>query len=398
MNTKRKIAIDMILNIGGTAIPTLLLQLVILPLLAAKIESDQYGLAITIIAFITLISSATGSMLNNIRLIYDAYYKEKGYDGDYNIILVVLGVLNALLITLFSIIYDSNYTFYSLILTIIITLSWYLLEYLIVAFRLKINYKAILYTHLLKTIGYFVGYALFCVTRCWQMIYVVGNLFGLTYIVIKSDLLLEPYRITPAFKITINQGTKLLIANFFSYILTYADKFLVFPVLGGTMVAIYSTSCTLGKVISLAISPVNSVSLTYLAKMKKRRNDYFKYAFMIGTGFCLCGYFICIIISKPILSLIYPQFVDEAVKYIWITTGTAVINAMISIINPFILRFFDMKWQMVLTGITATLYIILCVLLASFYGLIGFCYGTMITAIIKAILTIIIYNRCRERV
>lgn len=91
---KRKIVLDMILNIVATAIPTIVLQLLILPALAWDMPDEKYGLLVTILAFLNVVPSTMGNVLNNIRLLYNNKYIEKKYEGDFNIILLLLMGIN----------------------------------------------------------------------------------------------------------------------------------------------------------------------------------------------------------------------------------------------------------------------------------------------------------------
>ncbi|BDP81314.1 hypothetical protein EfmAA290_19900 [Enterococcus faecium] len=45
------------------------------------------------------------------------------------------------------------------------------------------------------------------------------------------------------------------------------------------------------------------------------------------------------------------KYVDAAMQYIWITSGTIVVSVLTSMITPFVLRFFDIKWQIWINGI-----------------------------------------------
>ena len=69
MNKGKKIVFDMFLNIVATAIPTFVLQLIILPLISGKMESQNYGLLVTILALLKIVPSTMGNVLNNIRLL-----------------------------------------------------------------------------------------------------------------------------------------------------------------------------------------------------------------------------------------------------------------------------------------------------------------------------------------
>ena len=392
---KRKVVFDMALNIVATAIPTFVLQLLILPNLAKFMSDDNYGLLVTVLAFLNVMPSTMGNVLNNIRLLYNENYVETNNEGDFNILLAILEGVNFLSVTVFLFYYDSNLTLFTVLMSGITALLWLAREYFLVAFRLIINYRAILLCNVIMVGGYGIGYLLFLGTKVWQVIYISGLLCSLIYCFIRSRLWKEPFKITPLFKRTSTQGLLLLIAKILNRLLVYADKIIVFPVLGGALVSVYYAATVFGKVVSLMITPVNSVVLTYLAKAKKKTDSMLKSALLVGIAVCAVGYIVCVLISRPVLSILYPQYVDSAMNYIYLTTGTTVLYALISIVDPFIMKFFDMKWQIAINGGTVVVYLALGISFMIPWGLMGFCVGALLTNVLKLLFMIFIYYRCK---
>ena len=394
---KKKIFFDMALNIFATAIPTFALQLIILPILACSMPDAKYGLLVTILAILNVVPSTMGNVLNNIRLLYNNDYIENGYEGDFNVILLLLTGINLIIVSGFLFLYERPFSCISLFLTLLASVIWIMKEYFIVAFRIKIDYIAIMNNNLLQVVGYGLGYLLYRITNRWQFIYLIGYAISLIYIFTHCSIWKEKFVITPLFKNTTWQTILLLVSNLLNRIITYADKILIFPILGGSVVSVYYAATIFGKVVSLMITPINSVVLTYLAKVKKKKDDMFSSSFILGLIVCALGYIICIVISRPVLTILYPQYVDEAMKYIFITTGTTVVYALISIVNPFILKFFDMKWQIRINGGTVVLYILLCMGLLKIWGLYGFCIGALLTNLFKLIFMLAVYMKCNTQ-
>ncbi len=391
---KKKVIYDMLLNIVATAIPIIVLQLFILPRMSIVMGDSKYGLFVTIIAFVNTVPATFGNVINNIRLIFQNKYDEKKVKGDFSLITMVLIIANIVAVAVFTLFYKSEDSFGGLILTIIMTTLWLLREYYIVAYRIKINYLFITINNAILTIGYVFGYWLFLKCEYWQIVYLTALILSLIFIVFTTDIWKEPFRKTELFKEVSIQSVWLLVAGLLGRIISYADKLLLYPLLGGTIVAIYYSATIFGKIVSLAIGPISSVALTYLAKMKTKSNKLFGQTLLISSVFCIVGYIFCVAISKPVLQWLYPQYISEAIKYIHIVTAASIFGALISIVNPFILKFFDMKWQIVLSAGTVIIYITLCLALLKIWGLMGFCVGTLLTNVIKLIVMIIIYISC----
>ena len=94
---KNKVFGDMALNIIATAIPTFVIQIILLPLLGRRMDSNEYGLLVTILALLNVVPSTFGNTLNNIRLIYDRTYKIEKVEGDFNLILLLFTIFNILI-------------------------------------------------------------------------------------------------------------------------------------------------------------------------------------------------------------------------------------------------------------------------------------------------------------
>ncbi|CDD16771.1 polysaccharide biosynthesis protein [Clostridium sp. CAG:798] len=388
---KKKVFFDMVLNILSTAIPTVILQLCILPAIASYVSDEKYGLMVTILAMLNVIPGTIGTTLNNIRLVYQEKYNEEKIIGDFHILLTIYEIINVLAIFIISWYYIGKFDFVNILLIAITGVLWLGREYHIVAFRIKLNYKAILWNNLFLILGYLIGYFIFKATGYWQYIYILGIVISYIYIYITSPICAEPFMKTKFWKDVSKDSVQLLIATFLARLINYADKLLLYPLLGGAMVSIYYVATIFGKVVSMAITPINSVALSYLAKMHKKPDYLFKWSYRIGIIVCAIGYLFAIIFSKPILKIIYPMYVDLAMPYIYITSATICVNVLTSIITPFVLKFFAMKWQMLINGVTTSCYVIISVILLHFYGMTGFCVGALFANIIKLLMTTFIY-------
>ena len=234
-------------------------------------------------------------------------------------------------------------------------------------------------------------------TRHWQAIYISRYLFSLLFILARSDLWKEPLSVSPRFKEISWQAALLLASGMLARITTYADKLLIFPILGGDAVSVYYAATLFGKVVSMVITPVSGVMLSYLAKTSKKNDGVFKRIFSASLLVCVMGYFVCIAVSRPVLSLLYPEYAAGAMEYIFLTTATAVLSALASAVNPFVLKFFDMKWQASINATHAAIYVTVSMPLLSVWGLYGFCIDALASAVIKLLFMLAVYFKCHEK-
>ena len=389
---KKKIFIDVILNMLSTFIPMFALQFIILPQVALKINADMYGQLIAIMAFVYLASASFGSVLNNSKLIHYKKYEELKIKGDFNILLLIFIVANLFIMTAGLLFYGESFNILTSISIIIISTILLYTTYASVEFRIKLNFISILVNSIFLFLGYLIGFGLFILTGYWTLIYIFGFGFNLIHIIKKTNIFSEKLTKTPLFKITAKESLLLLFSGIIVSLGAYLDKLIIFPILGGSAVAIYYAATILGKTIALAIGPITSVFLSYLAHMKKFSSNNFKFLLSLSFIFGFLGYWVVILTSKPLLTLIYPQYVTEAIQYIPITTISIMITIISNIINPILLKFSGAKWQIAINGIFMLIYIPLSIYLLSIYGLMGLCIGILIANVVKLIILIATYS------
>lgn len=388
---KKRFIIDSILNIVSAAVPLVLLQIIIFPIIALHSGESNYGMMITLISFFTLFSNSFGNVLNNVRLIQNEEYEKNKYIGDFNILFLFSLVLNSTIMIVGVIYYQKKVSIIDITLIVLLSVLVLAREYYIVTFRLTLNYKSILYNNLLMGLGYLLGLGVFIITSYWQAIYIIGAFFSLIFIFKNSNLHKEKIIKTPMFKKTSYKSLILLISAVMKSALNYADKLILLPLLGPVAVSIYYTSTIFGKLITPVITPISGVFLSYLAKIESISIRNFIKIFFYAVGFGIVGYFICILISGPILKILYPKWAEESIKLIYITTGAAIIRMIISILNPIILRYNNINWQLILSGTNLIIYIICVYVFYFLYGLIGFSFGTLISGVFNLIMIIIVY-------
>lgn len=388
---KKKFFIDTLYNIIAMAIPIVILQFVTLPFIGFRLGEEDYGFIVTVISLYSLFSFPFGNVLNNIRLLYDAEYKKMRVSGDFNFLLATSLFLSTLSMIFGMYYFVENFSLLSLLSILLISSLNLVREYLIVYFRLHLDFKAIMYNNYLLGIGYIYGTYLFELTGKWQFIFLLGYGFSLFYIIKKSDLVFEPLVFTKLFKKTTYNSTILLISSLLKNLLNYADKLLIFPFLGPAAVSIYYSSTLIGKILSMIITPVNGVILSYLVKYERFSNKRF-ILILFATGIVgVIGYVLSIVISPFVLHLLYPIWAEESLHYIFVTTATAIVGLICSVVSPFVLKFTHLNWQLLINGSNVLVYVISSIYLYQQYGLMGFCIGILISNVYQLFLMVGIF-------
>ena len=107
----------------------------------------------------------------------------------------------------------------------------------------------------------------------------------------------------------------------------------------------------------------------------------------------MIGYIVSILLARPVIGMLFPQWLAPVMEIIPFTTVTIMLTVLVSILNPFILKFCKMKWQIGINAIGAIAYFGSALILWNFMGLKGFCIGTIIGALVKLIIMIAVYYK-----
>ena len=388
---RKKFILDSFLNIVSSALPLIVLQFLSLPLVLKISGNESYGIIITIISIYTVISFPVGNVLNNIRLLKNETYVDKNISGDFNYLLIGSSIASSLLMVIISIYFFDNMTFLNLFLLVTMILFSITREYLIVSYRISLDFKGIFKNNTLMGIGYILGTYFYYLTEYWELIYLVGLLFSLFYILFTTNLLSEPYNRTAKFRTTFKDFLYLLGAGLLKNFLNYADKIILLPLLGPKNVSIYYTASIIGKIVLMIFNPINSVILSYITKMKRMNNKTLLKIISVAGIFSLFVYLATIIISPFFLNIFYPSLAGQSIELIYITSAASIISVISLVVHPFNLRYNNIKWQVYISIINLIFYIFITFLLTYYFALKGFAVAVLLSGVFSLLIQFYIY-------
>lgn len=395
-NTRVQIAKDMAISIGGNIVPLAVLQFVVLPSLGSRVSDDQYGLVITLASFFSFCPATLGAVLNNILLIRISDYSKIGEEGDFSVLAIFAGGLSfasAIAYAATVAVLESG-EYLALGFT---ALMFFLNAYWVVAFRIKLDYRKIFFANLALALGYVAGFAFFLVFRVWEIVYFFGQLCMLAYLIAKTEIWRIPPKRTRLFSSTAKDAALLTVSSFFARVSGYCDRMMLFPLMGGAAASVYYVSTLLAKVVGLLASSINNVVLSYLSKRTDVSSKSFWMTLTTGVAICLLCYGVVQVISLPMLSFLYPQFVDEASIYLPITSATAFISVLTGLVDPYVLRFRSTGWQLLFSGLSVTVYASAALSLLCLWGLMGFCWGALIAELVRLLAEVMVFCFSQKR-
>lgn len=398
LKNNKKFIGDVILNIIASAIPQVLLQLLVLPLLAKGVGGEEYGLVVSIVALTSLVSFVFGNVLNNVRLLYQQDYAGINREGDFNLILFFLILLNTVLIT-FLIFFLYSKAFITIVFSVLASVLILCRNYFLVWFRINLNYKLIAIDSCLLGLGFMVGFFLWKITGLWQMIYLAGNGLSCFFILMNRNLLKEPFGKTELFGKTVKATRILTVASLLENSFNYIDKIILFPMLGGTLVSIYYSASVVGKLATTVFSPVSSVVLSHLSKKKSIGVSLFTKIILFIFGVSCFAYFATYFVGRLFLYFLYPEWANESMLIFPISVGIAIIMIIDSMVNPFIVKFCNLTNQIIINAICLVIYLLFCFGLYRIDGIKGFTWGVFITRVVRlAYMLFVFYIENRRQI
>ncbi len=383
---KKEFSKDIVYNVGASLVLVGTMQIVVYPFLAWKYVSAEYGEILTVMGIVQTISATCGNALNNVRLMLDTEYGKDGKKGDFNLLLIVLTV-TSVIITTGIVLGGFGQSVGNSIFLVLYVAMGIINSYFCVYFRIILNFKKVFLQNLFGAAGLGVGILFVYYIPIWPIPFVLSELIQLVVIWKYCDLYKEPYGITDRMGSTILKLLILMATTLSGNLINYLDRLLLYPLLGGDAVSVYSVASFFGKTFGIIMTPTAGVLLGYYSqkeyKMTCRKFWGINVAALIG-GVVFLG--ISMLFSPIITRLLYPKVYDEAAVYILWANIASIISVICILTQSAVLKFAPAWIQLLKEGIYGGLYIFLGMYMLKKYGLMGFCTASIIANISKLVI------------
>ena len=386
MSTKRSSLLRMVkdyaLSVIASVIYTFARQIIVFPLLAAHLTDADYGTMLTVVGLVNVFTALVGGTLNNVRLIRATTYDEQGRKGDFLWLCLwgsVLGVAGCVAL---------GFIFELSVLTVVI-LSVYIVinnfyQYATAYFRLNLNFLRNLIVNVVASAAYVAACFLFATPTLWPLIFLCGELAGLIYTLITTGFYKESFARTSLLKSTTMMYLQLAMVNLISNLLMYADRMILYPILGAESVSYYSTASFFGKSAGMVMVPIAGVLLGYFAQKSFRAT---KKAFLLVNAVSLAclGLFLlfCIPVAPWFTEILYPTLFKESAPYIFLANLGAVISIAGNMAQPMLLKACSTRDLMIIQIAFGVIYLASSLWLLPLYGLYGFCQATILSNLFR---------------
>lgn len=366
-------------NLFAAILSTGVLQLVVYPFLARRHSEGEYGEILLIVGVVNVFILTFGNSLGDIRLILNADTEKKETNTDFNIFLLFASIVGVIVFSVFAFVHKSvslnNYILLGAFCIVGIIHS-----YLIALIRLKLLFVKSVVASLFMTVGYIIGMILCYFTHVWAVVFLVAYLVSTAYLAFITGFMKDGFKKTNRMRRIMGQYSQLATSYGLKSGLTYIDRFTIYPLMGNDTVAIYTVASIFGKCVLLVLQPIANVILGYYVQpgYKMGRKKYWIIN-SVSLSFGLIAFVFALIFSKLFVKILYPTYIDLVLPYLAIANLATIIGALISLVQPSLLKFASMTWQIIIQVAYGVLCVSLSLILIPVHGLMGFCYSMLIS-------------------
>lgn len=376
---------DFVLSILASVIYTFARQIVIFPLLASRMPDDDYGTLLTIVSLINVCTALVGGTLNNIRLIQNEKYEETCLKGDFLPLCAIGSLLSVAWSIGLGIVFGCSKITVVFLCAYVVINNYY--QYATAFYRLNLDFVRNLIVNVVISVAYIPAALLFATKDLWPLVFLVGDGVGLIYVWFTTEFWKEPFMLTPLMKETSSKTLALVATSLVANLLMYADRMIIYPLLGGESVSYYSTASFFGKSAGIVMVPISGVLLGHFSQKGFRPSKKLFTIINTLSGFSLMVFLGgCWLFAPWFTQLLYPTLYAQSEPYIMLANIGAVISIAGNMAQPMILKCCSTKWLLFVQTAYGGVYVVASALLLPTYGLFGFCWVTIIANSVRLLM------------
>ena len=373
---------DMFLNMVGFGIYIVSQQILLLPILAKIVEDEVYSSFVLFLSILNVVCNVVGGELGNTRLVKDSDYKEKNTMGDFSrIFLATSLIVSIILLPILIYLKYSVIACFILILTIILAnVRLYSLCY----YRLQKQYKKVIIQNTLYLLGIIISLTVFYFWRIVYLLLIIPEILCTTYAFFNSDIFKMKLKKTTEMKLTVKKFSELGVVSFLTNMMSYFDKFIIYPMFGATAVAAYYAVNSMSKITSLITNPMSSVILSWVSNTdgKKDKSRIMRMTLIANIPAILGVTIVTIPCTYIALRILYSQYLSQALVLIIPISVASGFGTANSLLKSVLLKYMDSRKLLVLYSLYFVIFGISSYFLVKAFELTGFAFANLISQVI----------------
>lgn len=380
---------DMFLNMVGFGIYIISQQILLLPILAKIVEDEVYSSFVLFLSILNVVCNVIGGELGNTRLVKDSDYKEKGIMGDFSRIFIGASLLVSVVVLpiLVYLKYSAIGSFILLVTILLANIRLYSLCY----YRLQKQYKKVIIQNTIYLIGIILSLIAFYLWRIVYIILIIPEILCTIYAFFNSDIFKMKFKKTTEMKLTVRKFSELGVVSFLTNMMSYFDKFIIYPMFGATAVAVYYAVNSMSKITSLITNPMSSVILSWVSNTdgKKDKSKIMKMTLIANIPVILGVTIVTIPCTYIALRILYNQYLAQALVLIIPISVASGFGTANSLLKSVLLKYMDSRKLLILYSLYFVIFGISSYFLVKAFALTGFAFANLISKVILWIMLLI---------
>ncbi len=370
--------LNLIYSIGAAAIFNMVIQLLIYPDFERRMGKDAYGVALSILSLLAITAGTCGYAVNCARLL--GVKKGHCQNGDYNLILLTMGVLCSII--------GVTYLFYldvatpvTVALYVLLSFSTLLRYYSEVEFRINTDFFRYMIYYILISVGYTVGLFLFHLSSQWMLALILGETLAVIYVVIRGKIYRSPLlKKTDALVPVLSSIGLIFLSALIDNLTLHADRILLLAITGdGGAVTTYYIASLIGKIVSMLTLPINAILLSYLVRyggeLTKKLWMIVSAVALVFGSVSLVG---CMIVSPWLIRILYPDNLADVTPYLFPAILGQIFYFVSGVLMMILLRFKGEKRQLIFNASYAAIFFACVAAGTALWGLTGFVWSIVV--------------------
>ena len=382
-NKIKSIVGDSIFSVAVLVLMNVVAQFIVYPSWRSTFNDEFYGDILYLISLMNILAVSMGVACNYARMTESG--KGKSLNLPYMAILGVSSVLGIFLAIFFGAFGGVDLSVFEICLYALLLCLTMWRYYADVEFRMSLNYRQFFLYYLFISIGYGFGILLFRMSELWPLALLPGELFGLIFVFLKGKIFkADSFANTKYFLGIVRTVLLLFGAEILSTIVFNGDRVVLKHFAGSSAVTVYYLASLLGKTMALLTTPLNGVIVGYLARYKGKISVKIM-NIVLGAAalIVLLATVACTVGSHIIVSILYPDDYDGAKAYFIIANLAQIVYFVAGVVTVILLKFSRSRYQIYINVAFAAAFVLICIPMAYFGGLSGFCWGMLLSCAVR---------------
>lgn len=387
----KKALTDLIWSIAALVLMNGTIQILIYPRLNRVLGTEAYGDMLFVVGVATIFGAGIGCAMNNGRLLRQLH--ETAGNLDYLLSLLSYTLPACLIVGAVAWQYlPPAQAVLAAVLALFITLRYYS----DVEYRLSLNYKRYFIYYALLSAGYLAGILLWDVIPSWLFVLLVGECACVFFCMV-SGKIYHPMHGGDHFA-EIERHTAQLVLSYLLYnAVVQLDRVLLRTVMDSSAVTIFYVASILGKIIALLVGPLNAILVSYLTRWGRRLDARLTVLFTGGIAACAALFYLAVCIVSPfVIRWLYPDICAEVMQYAAVANLGQILCFAGSLELTLLLTLAPSRWQLIIQGGYAVLFVVGGLAGVQLAGLTGFVYATAAVGAVRflfAFVLLLVYAR-----